>query len=670
MNRRNYSKNIDNMKFNYDYPDGIDFHPGHKLSNKLVEYILDIAKNAMDVQRKASGEWDRVENSMEAYVDLNEYEKSLVGKHSKRPVGLVVPMLYAAHETMMTYFSGMFTSHPIHKIRGLGSVDAVAKGALLERVLTWQHIMWKTGLDIQTVISDSIKYGSGFATLEWRKHVGKTGVQEEITELLEVLLQDSLPDHKVGDVARMLEDKVLWEGNKLIPIDRYKFFIDPAINYHNLEKARYFGWWDIESVYDLSRREKDDEEYLFNLKYLLHYVEQGNGNDEMNDFYQLSKRGSRHGGQGYDRLATDKTKGSSDVITIEVDLIPRDWKLGDSTTPERWRFRIGARKVIIQAHKCNYMHNMPNVLGAFPLNDGHGQIPISVLFQLMGLEDTACWLLNTRLDNVAKTMNDMLIVNPHAFEWEDVINQAPGKLIRLSQQFYYNRAPLEAFIKQLQVSDVTQGHIGDFGMMSSLIKELSGTTNLTQGIMQGMPERPTERGMDIAARGSTSRMQYLGNRIGLQFLQDLGIQEAYNTIQFMGEDVIVETHGRDQQKIFDMYGIGTKNVKVRPTDLDFPFMVMPPGGILPGMENVQAITQVMQTLMNSPDAVMEVTKNNDITRLFSYWARLSGFEDVEEFERTVPAGGGPQVSVQPDEQVQQQVQAGNMVPAGEFLGDV
>lgn len=668
MDKRKYAGNIDNMKLDYDYPGGIDFHPGHKLSKELVEYLKDIAKNGMDVQRKASSEWDRVENSMEAYVDLNEYEASLKGKHSKRPVGLVVPMLYAAHETMMTYFSGMFTNHPIHKIRGLGSVEAVAKGALLERVLTWQHIMWKTGLDIQTVISDSLKYGSGFATLEWRKHVGKTGVQEEVTDLLEVLLKDTA-GYKSGSLVRMLDEKVLWEGNKLVPIDRYKFFIDPAINYHELDKARYFGWWDIESVYDLSRREDDPEEYLFNMKALLHYVEQGNGNDEMTDYYQLSKRGSRHGGQGYDRLATDKTRGSTDILTIEVDLIPRDWKLGESTKPERWRFRVGARKVIIQAHKCNYMHNKPSVIGACPLNDGHCQIPISVLFQLQGLEDTACWLLNTRLDNVAKTINDMLIVNPHAFEWEDVINPGPGKLIRLSQQFYYNRAPLEAFIKQLQVSDVTQGHIGDFGMMSQLIKELSGTTNLTQGIMQGMPERPTERGIDIAARGSTSRMQYLGNRIGLQFLYDLGVQEAYNTVQYMSEDVIVETHGRDQQKIWDMYGLGTKNVKVSPMDLDFPFMVVPPGGVLPGMENLQAITQVVQTLMNTPDAVMEITKNNDINRLFTYWARLSGFEDVEEFERATPIAG-PQVSVQPDEQVQQQVQAGNMVPAGELVGYV
>lgn len=669
MDKKRYSGNIDTMQLDYDYPGDIDLHPGHKLSKKLVTYILEIAKNAMDVQRKSNSEWERVEKSMEAYVDLNEYEQSLVGKHSKRPVGLVVPMLYAAHETMMTYFSGMFTNHPIHKIRGLGSVEAVAKGALLERVLTWQHIMWKTGLDIQTVISDSLKYGSGFATLEWRKHVGKTGVQEEITDLLEVMLQNTT-GYKSGSMVRMLEDKTLWEGNKLVPIDRYKFFIDPAINYHELDKARYFGWWDIESTYDLARREKDPEEYLFNMKALLHYVEQGNGNDEMTDYYQLSKRGSRHGGQGYDRYATDNTKGSTDVITIEVDLIPKDWKLGDSTTPERWRFRIGARKVIIQAHKCNYMHNMPGILGASPLNDGHCQIPISVLFQLQGLEDTACWLLNTRLDNVAKTMNDMLIVNPHAFEWEDVINQSPGKLIRLSQQFYYNRAPLEAFIKQLQVNDVTQGHIGDFGMMSQLIKELSGTTNLTQGIMQGMPERPTERGMDIAARGSTSRMQYLGNRIGLQFLYDLGVQEAYNTVQFMGEDVIVETHGRDQQKIWDMYGLGTKNVKVSPMDLDFPFMVVPPGGVIPGMENLQSITQVLQTFMNSPDAVMEITRNTDINRLFTYWARLSGVEDIEEFERVMPAGAGPQVSVQPDAQVQQQVQAGNYAPAGEMVGYV
>jgi hypothetical protein len=81
-------------------------------------------------------------------------------------------------------------------------------------------------------------------------------------------------------------------------------------------------------------------------------------------------------------------------------------------------------------------------------------------------------------------------------------------------------------------------------------------------------------------------------------------------------------------------------------------------GSIPGGNFSDAWLQLFQTIGTSP----ELNQQFDITRIFMYIAQQLGAKNVEDFKRNV---NRINPTVMPDEQVAQQVQAGNMIPTGE-----
>jgi hypothetical protein len=296
-----------------------------------------------------------------------------------------------------------------------------------------------------------------------------------------------------------------------------------------------------------------------------------------------------------------------------------------------------------------------------PNTDGHGTVPVSHLGTFFALQYGANWLINTRFANVAKVIHDFLLVNPFAIEWDDLLEGGPGKIIRITPEFYRHTAPLNSYAQQLAVQDVTQGHMNDFNNFMGLTKTLSGFGDTVDGnILSSSPDRPTAAGINAAAGGGAAKVEYISGRIGTQMLDELAFQEGWNTVQFLQEPQRVELFGRLEQDLRRIYGPEVNELLVTPDDIRGPFQVVPHDGSMSQMRNLTAVTEVMKTLLGVEGAVQEISARTDLVSMFLNWAKASGFDDISAFVKSgAPA---PQVTYAEPEQIESQLDAGNIVP--------
>lgn len=112
-----------------------------------------------------------------------------------------------------------------------------------------------------------------------------------------------------------------------------------------------------------------------------------------------------------------------------------------------------------------------------------------------------------------------------------------------------------------------------------------------------------------------------------------------------------ETHGQE---------IDRNRMEVDPFDILVDYDLIPNDGTIPGQEDGELWVQLYQILANNP----KVAQNFDMINVFKHTARQLGANNVEDFELNeeqetqVP----PTPEVMSDQQVQEEIRKGNLVP--------
>jgi hypothetical protein len=133
-------------------------------------------------------------------------------------------------------------------------------------------------------------------------------------------------------------------------------------------------------------------------------------------------------------------------------------------------------------------------------------------------------------------------------------------------------------------------------------------------------------------------------------MQDLGYMYASHTQQLMSQDVYLKITGETEKELVSMLGNKIQNgrIHITPYDLIIDYDVLVKDGSVPGGNFSQAWVQIFQSIIQSDFAAGRI----DIFKLFKYIARNLGAKNISDFE----------LKQMPTEQVQQQVQEGNLVP--------
>lgn len=622
-----YTPSVDiGDRIDYAYPMGLDLQPDSQLHQKVLGKLLNrvrVAYEKMDSRRRS---WREIDKTLTAYVRIDELERKVKEKDKRAPVSIVFPHSYSILETLTAFMDGLFLREPIFQYDGNSPEDTI--GAILMTKVVEAHCKrFKVGLALHTAFKDSIAYGVGACFPLWKQ---KWGYRTRSSYGMD------------GQLEKTSEPALLFEGNSLENVDPYQLLLDPNYGIQSIQDAEFVGFVRRTNYYNLLP--EDGKGAVFNVRYL-------KGKDCT----------SRYWGSQRDQKAQTTTVGDTsvlrpvDVVYLYINIIPKDWGLGDYEEPEKWLFAIAADKYIIQAQPLDLDHNMFPVAVCAPTFDGYSSAPLSRLELLSGMQELLDWLLNSHVANVRKTINDMIIYDPYMLNTADLTDPKPGKLVRARRAAWGK--DIRGSIQQLQINDVTRQHIADAQLTMGLMNQISGADDAMMGTLrQGGPERLSAAEFSGTQSQALGRLQSLAMIVGQQLIQDVGYMFAMHTQQMMQEDVWVNTVGAWQDQLLAHYGPQIQNdrMRVTPQDLniDFDIAVNPEGQ----GQATQFWIQMFDTIAKTPELYQLI----DVGRVFRYVASQLGAKNVDNFLRAPiqPVGA-------PTADVMAQAQAGNMVPIEE-----
>ncbi|MFA6972679.1 MAG: hypothetical protein WC208_14950 [Gallionella sp.] len=629
----------------YSYPNGLDLQPTSHTHQVLLTKLLLLAQESSREMSKRHSSWKKIDRTLTAYIPLDEKETLVQENDERKPVSIVIPYSFATLETLLTYFSAAFLDYPIFKYEGTSPEDRVG-AMLMEKVIEQQSRRSKMALALLTTFRDSWAYGFGSAAPYWDKVYGKKTTVVD-AGFFSAIFGKMLSSGK----KRQSVDTILYEGNFLRNIDPYMTLPDPNVPIHEVQKGEYFGWIDPSNYKEILNNERNDKSY-FNARYLSE-MRGSAGRSQYNKAKANSGRDERFGtGLGELGVSTSPI----DRIFMYVNIIPKEWQLGTSEYPEKWLFCIAADKVILCAKPLGLDHNMFPVATASPDYDGYSVTPISRLELISGLQTTLDWLVNSHIANVRKSINDMLVVDPSLVNINDLLDPAPGKLIRM-RRAAWGRG-VENAVKQLAVTDITRSHIQDSAYITELIKTCSGSVDSVMGLARSGSERVSadeSRGTRMAA---LSRLAKAARVVSLQMMTDLSYMLASHTQQLMSRELYVSVTGRWEEELMAQYPNSQGRIKVSPFDISIDYDIQEGDGTLPTGENADVMVQLFQSISSQPILQQQF----DIVRIFQRIAMMMGIKDVNEFKNR--GGQMPQMNATalPDQTVLDEAQKGNLVP--------
>lgn len=614
---------------NYDYaydPIVGNMKPGTEKHDKIVKEVLDRAEASYDVMQRRHEYWKKIDHTLTAYITLDDEEEYVLEKDIRKPVSIVVPYSYATIETILTYWVSVFLENPIFRYRGFTSEDTVGS-IMLEKVIELQCIKNKVALNLHTQFRDSLAYGFGASSPYWNSHWGHRTVFDRTSGL------------------KRREPSKLFEGNSLMNIDPYLYLPDPSVPIQDIQKGGFVGWIDKTNYLDLLNTERYDPD-MFNAKYVAHI--DGHTSILPED---TSGRETKVGGEARNAEISDVTR-PIDVTYMYINIIPKEWELGLGEYPEKWLFILAGDEVLLKAQPLNLDHNLYPVTICAPDYDGYSLTPISRLEIIYGLQGILDFLFTSHVANIRKAINDMLIVDPYLINMSDLKKPGPGKLIR-TRRAVWGRG-VENAVKQLAVTDVTRNHMQDAGIVMDVMQRSSSAVDSLMGIIRGGSERRSATESRDTRMSALSRLAKSTKIASIMTMQDLAYMFASHTQQLMENETYISTAGRFQQELEEEYGFST-GMKVSPMDLLINYDVISHDGTIEAGEFAEVWLQLYQTLSKSPS----VAVGFDMVRIFKHLARISGAKNVNEFVRK---GGSANIKMKQDEEIEAEVQKGNMRP--------
>lgn len=629
---------LQRANFEYKYPRNKDLKPGSDFHDQLVDRIMVRARESYRVMKHKHEDWREIDKSLRAYVPPENKEDE---KESKPKI--VMPQTFATLETLLTYMFSAFMQSPIFNYEGTGPEDVLG-AQLMTKLIDYQCTRTGVGLSLHTQFRDAFAYGIGAVHPKWTRKHGKTTekVQKGTLDMFNETV--TITDEE----RRTSKRKLLFEGNELENIDPYRYLPDPNMPAHEVQDSEYVGWIERTNYTSLLKRDRDNDDFIFNGKYL-QFI------DGQSSLVTGESDEHRENQDAADYLSTVSPV---DVIWMYVDIIPNEWDFGSSQYPETWLFGVSADKVIVAAQPLGLDHGMKPIAVTAPDFDGYSASPVSRLGMVHDIQNLIDFLYSSHIQNVRKAINDMFIIDPSLVNYHDAADPKPGKLIRM-RRAAWGRGAVGDAIKQFDVQDVTQGHVGDSDYLTDVMNQVASTNENLQGSLANRTSRISASEAKQVRSSGLSRLEKVARIISMQSMIPVGMMFASHTQQLMEEETFIKVTGEWKQKLQEDFGreVERNRTRVRPTDLVVNYDVVPHDGTIPGSENVQSLTEIMGMVMQNP----MVAQQFDMFRMVKHIARQSGVKNVDDF---VKQAENTDIQVQPDQQVQQQAQQGNLIPQG------
>jgi len=530
----------------------------------------------------------------------------------------------AIADTVQTYLMAALAGrNPMFQLEGLNR-ESRKVSMILERVLH-QHMRRTAGeARIAQMMSDAIRYGFAPTKIVW----------------------DAKSNH-----------------NNIINFDPRRTFPDPRVSWGDWESMGFIGFTDFVTYNNLLRsglypklkrfpamRNRLD---VTRLGWLCHQynTEEGRGWN-----IDPSLANERH----------NSVKLSNANVVDELWVNLAGYEVGMPNVENIWLLlTVLDEQYIIRCQLNPYGQQFPVVMGGI-YHDSHKTYGQSLYDLLLPLHDVATWLLRSRIDNVQAALNNLIFADPTQVSIPDLIDRNPWGIVRTMPGTNPGDGVFIA-----QVPDVTSGHWNDIGAMSELKNRTAAASDAQQGV-------PTP---DVRTATEIQRLTQLGSqRLGVMSrvmsattmrpMVRMMVANIQDALPFQGS-IKVDPFDMPNQlsnMVEDDYIDFQSNADLQG---DVDYLVV--DGTLPLEPTRNAETWMsMLQIMHQTGLNMEYNAG----KIAEEAIRAMGISDLDQFRISAEQreqGMSPSqelaimekmrgASVQPNEQVQQQVDSGNLRP--------
>lgn len=620
------------------------------MTNYLIHYSTPLHRKVLDaiLIRKSAAEramatpitkFTDAENSFLAYAPTTEAD---LARKNKRREGksqyttIVLPYTYAMTMTAHTYLSTVFLGRsPVYQFTGRhGETENAVQG--VEAIMDYQMNVGNMLMPHYIWLMDALKYGIGAMSSYWDT---ETSVVSRITEEPRTMFGLELP----GTVKKRTTTRITgYTGNKLYNIRPHDLLPDGRVPVGELNRGEFFGhklrvgWHTILEGAQTKR--------YFNVDTL----ERMRANPDKD--FSAGSPALTLPEQNEQTIQTPdgmKDVGRIDLIDMTIKLVPKDWGLGQSAAPEKWRFVVANSAVIISAAPLGLYHDKFPYHILQPEFDGYSFITRSPQEVIQPLAEVMSWLLNSHFYNVRATLNNQFLFDPTMVEIEDLLDPEAGLMIRTTPQAAGR--DVRSLLAQLPVADVTRGNIADMQVVAEVAQLVLG---INQNIMGAVNTGGRKTATEIRASSTfgINRMKGLAEFLSAQGFGPLGQVLLQNTQQFLDQELQLKVAGPLVQR-------GKQWLNVTPQAISGFYDFVPVDGTMP-IDRI-ALANTWRELLVQASKIPGVLQRYDMAKIFEYVAELGGAKNVDQFR----------IEVQPDGAVAAGAQAGNLVPMGGMNGE-
>lgn len=339
-----------------------------------------------------------------------------------------------------------------------------------------------------------------------------------------------------------------------------------------------------------------------------------------------------------------------------VRLVPRWWKLGESEDPELWWFTWsggdqGGRDVIVRAHPTAYEHGQFNYGIGQVHPDRHAAWTPGSGELLDGISRMINWSVNAYIMNVMVSLYQMILADPLLVKVHQLKKPGPGRVVEVTPEGHKlirMGHPIGSFLQQIQVMNVSQGHMGLAESLYGFGQRMMAATDTMQGMLT--PDKRTLGEVQAALGQASQRVLMVARLMDAQLLKGLFGRMISNLQQFSDQARWVRVAG-DMAKQF-----GSEHVFLRPEDLWGQYDYRAITATMPG-DPARMATTWMGLLKVAGSVPGLMTPGPD-------GRQLNPRAVVEEIARSMGITYLDQlfIKVVPDEEIAKGVQAGNMLP--------
>ena len=479
-------------------------------------------------------QWDRYDQVYrgERAADAQDKKAEVRGE----PTKLILPLSFSQVQTFTAFGHQLYNQRDyFYETTASGQEDeqaAKVASALLEQNLTYNK--YRSVRLIQK-LTDIARWGLGITKESWVRET--TPIVEQVVDQEKMaVVRPDMPAPTEPVMKTQVTYATKYLGNKIVNISPYRWLPDARLPISRWADGEFCGdeieeakvnlernplCAGMEHVNDLGAEASKDRRMTFLGK-------QGGANNPMGAsikpaYVLLTEIQIR---LNPSKTAIDKTADGKDVFLADHDCeqIYIVWIVNDDR--------------IVRISEAGYNHEEFGYNCAQLFDDQNRFVNFSLCEVLSALQDTATWFLNARITNVRKNIFNQTVVDPSAVVMDDILKRRP--VIRLQP----GRAGsgVETWIHQLQTQDVTQNHVSDIGVLSSMAKEATGINETLLG--QFSPGRRSAKEAGNVANYAASRLIMLFGSIWESSEAPMARKMLSNLRQGLDEPTFVRMYGQ------------------------------------------------------------------------------------------------------------------------------